>query len=404
MPENLLEIEIVRVAIGVLVAILIAVVLTAVLALAFRFVARREVWVQRFVDRVRRPFRLVLVVGLVWASLENTVQNDQAEGIVWRLMWALMVASVAWLVSGLALFFEDLWLDRYRIDVADNRIARRVHTQVLILRRLTVVVIVVVAAAAILFSLPGAQAVGASVLASAGLVSIIAGLAAQSTLANVFAGMQLAFSDAIRVEDVVIVEEEWGRVEEITLTYVVVHIWDDRRMVLPSTYFTSTPFQNWTRRNSELIGSVEFDLDWRVSPPQMREELDRVLAATDLWDDRVSVLQVTDAVGGYVRIRVLVSAVDAPTLFDLRCLVRESLVTWLHTMGPAALPRERVEIVDRESPVLSSAETTPATGSNGLFSGDHAAEERAHLFTGRSRRRRCRRPPDDVARERGQDS
>ncbi|OUD81242.1 Mechanosensitive ion channel [Clavibacter michiganensis subsp. michiganensis] len=158
--------------------------------------------------------------------------------------------------------------------------------------------------------------------------------------------MQLAFSDAIRVDDVVIVETEWGRVEEITLTYVVVHIWDDRRMVLPSTYFTTTPFQNWTRTKSELLGAVELDLDWRATPASMREELDRVLATTDLWDGRVSVLQVTDAVGGYVRIRVLVSAVDAPTLFDLRCLVRERLVAFLHEHSPQSLPRTRVQMVD----------------------------------------------------------
>jgi hypothetical protein len=157
-------------------------------------------------------------------------------------------------------------------------------------------------------------------------VSIVAGLAAQSTLANVFAGVQLAFSDAIRVDDVVIADGEWCRIEEITLTYVVVHIWDDRRLVLPSTYFTTTPFENWTRHSSELLGSVEFDLDWRVSPAQMREQLDEILSRTALWYNRTAVLQVTDALGGFVRIRILVTTVDAPTLFDLRCFVREERV------------------------------------------------------------------------------
>ena len=177
-----------------------------------------------------------------------------------------VIVVVAWFVGALAIFFEDLGLARYRIDTADNRIARRVRTQVLILRRLTLVVVVVIAAGAILLGFPGVEAVGASVLASAGLVSVVAGLAAQSTLANVFAGIQLAFSDAIRIDDVVVVEGQWGLIEEITLSYVVVHIWDDRRLVLPSTYFTTTPFENWTRRNSELLGAVELDLDWRVDP------------------------------------------------------------------------------------------------------------------------------------------
>jgi hypothetical protein len=221
------------------------------------------------------------------------------------------------------------------------------------------------------------------VLASAGLVSIVAGLAAQSTLANVFAGMQIAFSDAVRVDDVVIVEGEWGRIEEITLTYVVVHIWDDRRMVLPSTYFTSQPFQNWTRRNSELLGSVEFDLDWRVTPGEMRAELERILARTDLWDGRTSVLQVTDAVGGYVRVRILVTAIDAPTLFDLRCYIREEMVAWLYRSSPQSIPRARVRMVDEETDISRQ----PSSGERdrdktGLFHGDTGAEGRASMFTG----------------------
>src|SRR3712207_6783548 len=190
---------------------------------------------------------------------------------------------------------------------------------------------------------PGARAAGTSLFASAGVVSVIAGLAAQSTLANVFAGLQLAFTDAIRVDDVVVVEGEWGRIEEITMTYVVVHLWDDRRLIMPSTYFTTTPFQNWTRRAADLLGTVELDLDWSVPVDEMRQELTRLLESTDLWDHRVGVLQVTEATGGYVRVRALASAVDAPTLFDLRCHVREELVDWLQRTHPGALPRARVE-------------------------------------------------------------
>ena len=235
--------------------------------------------------------------------------------------------------------------------------------------------------ASILLTFPGVQAVGTSVLASAGVVSVIAGLAAQSTLGNVFAGVQLAFNDAIRVDDVVVVDTQWGRIEEITLTYVVVHIWDDRRLVLPSTYFTTTPFENWTRHSSELLGSIDFDLDWRVSPGRMRERLTEILDASPIWDRRASVLQVTDAVGGYVHVRVLVTAVDAPTLFDLRCSVREQLVEWLRSEDADALPQTRVELVEAAAAPKPKKKSEPAPDTGGLFTGTPEAEQRASQFT-----------------------
>ncbi len=249
------------------------------------------------------------------------------------LLIALIVVG-AWWVGAIAFVLEDSALQRYRMDTADNRHARRVRTQITVLRRLTVAVIVVCAVAGILLTFPAARAAGASLLASAGLISIVAGLAAQTSLANVFAGMQIAFTDAIRVDDVVVLEGEWGRIEEITMTYVVVHLWDDRQLIMPSTYFTTTPFQNWTRRAADLLGTVELDLDFGVPVGPMRAELRRLLGLTDLWDERVGILQVTDAVGGLVRVRALVSAHDAPTLFDLRCFVREGLVDWLQRAAP----------------------------------------------------------------------
>ncbi|MEF2977024.1 mechanosensitive ion channel family protein [Subtercola sp. YIM 133946] len=368
----------------VLIAAVGAVVVTALVAFIVRRIARKKAWASRLIKRARMPFRIFLLVIALWVAVQSTAVDPG-----WRefLSHSLLVASIAagtWLICALAIFLEDLGLARYRIDVADNRHARRLRTQVLIIRRITVVAAVLLGVGAILLTFPGVSAAGASILASAGLISIIAGLAAQSTLANVFAGVQLAFSDAIRVDDVVIVETEWGRIEEITLTYVVVHLWDDRRMVLPSTYFTTTPFQNWTRKNSELMGSVEFDLDWRVEPDAMRDELHRVMEKTDLWDHRVAILQVTDAVAGYVRIRILVTAVDAPTLFDLRCYVRESLVSWVQQVSPQTVPRSRVEI--SETPLESDAprkKTAPSkTPPDALFSGDARSELRASQFTG----------------------
>ncbi|TFB52588.1 mechanosensitive ion channel family protein [Cryobacterium sp. Hz7] len=368
------------------VAVVAAVAITAIVALVFRVVGRKEAWARTLVGLVRVPFRLTLLVGAIWTVHTLFLQTSEGiERLVDFFFRALFIAASTWLVCALLYFFEEVAAARYRIDVRDNRVARRVRTQLRMLRRIGVVVIVICAIGAVLLSIPGAATLGASLFASAGLLSVVAGLAAQSTLANVFAGIQLAFNNALRVDDVVIVETEWGKIEEITLTYVVVHIWDDRRMVLPSTYFTTNPFQNWTRHNSELLGAVEFDLDWRVDPAGMRVELDRIVAQTELWDGRVVVLQVTDAVGGFVRVRVLVSAADAPTLFDLRCLVRENLIDWLNTHNPEALPVGRMELRREppraEVPARAAPSAHPVTAPIGLFSGDENAKARAAEFT-----------------------
>jgi small-conductance mechanosensitive channel len=345
--------------------------------------ARRSPLVADISRRGRTPLRALLVLAAA------TVVLDAAPGLggwrepVVRVLGLALIASVGWLLGVVAFVAADLALARYDVDVEDNRHARRIRTQISLLRRLAVVVIGVLAAAAMLLTFPSARAAGASILASAGVISIVAGLAAQTSLANVFAGLQLAFTDAIRVDDVVVVEEEWGRIEEITLTYVVVHIWDDRRLVLPSTYFTTTPFQNWTRRESAVLGSVELDVDWSVPFDAMRAELDRLLTDHPLWDRRVGVLQVTDAVGSVVRVRVLVSAPDAGALFDLRCQVREGLVVWLQRDHAYGLPR--VRWANAAAGPAANPSAVPQTARNsGLFTGSAQAEERSRVFTGPS--------------------
>jgi small-conductance mechanosensitive channel len=357
-----------------------ALALAAVVHLLVRQMARRWWWADTLLQKAAIPSRLFVLAATLNGVVAHVRPEAVAEewwepvGLVCRL---LAIGSGAWLVASVLIFVEDLGLRRYRTDMVDNRAARRVRTQGVILRRLTVAAVVVLALGAALYSFPGVRAIGASVLASAGLVSVVAAVAAQSTLANLIAGVQIAFSDAIRLDDVVIVEEEWGWIEEITLSYVVVRLWDDRRLVLPSTYFSKTPFQNWTRRSSELLGAVELDVDWRVDVAAMRVELDRILERTELWDRRVKVLQVTDAVGGLVRLRVLVSAADAGTLFDLRCLVREELVGWLQVKDLDGLPRQRVEMVEHED---GRARRPRDTQRPGLFSGDAAGEQRAARF------------------------
>ncbi len=317
----------------------VAFVLATVMSVTVRRIGRRSPLAREMSLRMRRPTRVLLMVVAVALAVRYSADPDEPWlPVLQHLLLIAGIVAFTWLVGAFAFVVEDRVLARVPLDVADNRHARRLRTQVTIVRRLTVAVLVVCGAAAVLLTFPEARAAGASLFASAGLLSIVAGLAAQTSLANVFAGMQIAFTDAIRVDDVVVLEGEWGRIEEITLTYVVVHVWDDRRLILPSTYFTTTPFQNWTRRSAELLGTVELDLDFQVSFRAMRAELDRLLARTELWDERVGILQVTDAVGGTVRVRVLVSAVDAPTLFDLRCFVREGLVEWLQAEAPQ-LPR-----------------------------------------------------------------
>lgn len=380
MPEDVLS-GIGSIGLAVLIAVLVAVIATALVALTIRSIGNRKVWARLLIRRVRIPFRVLLLTISVWVALAATVSGDPWPMLVDRIFQIATIGAAGWLVGAVFVFLEDLGAERYRTDTADNRRARRLRTQMTIIRRVAVAAVVVVALGASLLTFPEARTAGASVLASAGVLSIVAGLAVQSSLTNIFAGMQLAFSDAIRLDDVVIVENEWGRIEEITLTYVVVHLWDDRRLVLPTNHFTTKPFQNWTRTGSELLGAVELDLDWRVSPEQMRGELHRILDETDLWDGRVSVLQVTDATGGYVRIRVLVTAKDAPTLFDLRCYVRERLVSWLHESDPVALPRQRVEMTRQETPNAIPRPHASAAPDN-LFSGDRASDERGALFTG----------------------
>ncbi|MBT0994523.1 mechanosensitive ion channel family protein [Cellulomonas sp. DKR-3] len=397
---------------GIVVAFVVATLVSAIV----RRAARRSTVASDLTRRSRTALRAVLVVIGVWVALLLSTEDAEWRRAVVHLLQILLIVAVAWLVGTLAFVLEDAAVARYRVDVADNRHARRVRTQVQVLRRLTVAVIVVCAIAGVALTFPGARAFGASILASAGLISIVAGLAAQSSLANVFAGIQLAFTDAIRVDDVVVVDAQWGRIEEITLTYVVVHAWDDRRLILPSTFFTTTPFENWTRRAADLLGTVELDLDWQVPVEPMRAELVRLLESTDLWDRRVGILQVTDAVGGVVRVRALASAADAPSLFDLRCHVREGLVGWLQREAPEGLPRNRWETVAAAPPGAPAAppEPRPTTGAlpaPGRWAGPDdtvqvAPTSDSRLFTGSidaiERSQAFRGPGQDVIDEREQ--
>lgn len=371
---------------GLIVAVVIALVavmiLIGVVSLIVRGIARVRPGVFETFAPVRQRLRVLAALLAVWAAVAATLPiDDQSILDLTNYIFRIAVmATAGWLLVSLMNLLLGRALVRYPLDVPDNRVARRVRTQVQVLRRVLTAVIAIVTVGAILMTLPGAQALGASVLASAGLVSVVAGIAAQSALANVFAGMQLAFSDAIRVDDVVIADGEWGRIEEITLTYVVVNIWDQRRLVLPSTYFTTTPFENWTRSATELLGVIIFDLDWHVNVDQMRVQLKKVLAATDLWDGRSANIQVVDTTGGFVRVRIVASAADSGAQWDLQTHVREEMVSWLQAKNPGALPRTRVLMVENEARPRGKAAVEPQD--RGLFSGSVEADARRQEFTG----------------------
>jgi small-conductance mechanosensitive channel len=347
-------------------SVLFALVVVSVVHRATVRIGRRSALFAQLARRAHRPAQVVAVLVAVQFSLgvAGGWLGEWRRAVLHAVGLALIAAG-AWLVATLLTVAEDATLSRIRVDVTDNRHARKVHTQITLVRRVTVVVVGLLAAAAMLMTFPAARAAGTSLLASAGVIGAIAALAAQSLLGNVFAGVQIAFSDAVRLDDVLVVEKQWGRVEDITLTYVVVHLWDDRRLVLPTSYFLKTPFENWTKTQSELLGTVELDVDWSVPVEEMRQELRRAVEGFELWDGRVCVLQVTDAVNSFVRVRALVSAPDAGRLWDLRCLVREHLVDWLRRRQPGALPQVRVQAI------------TPSNGQVGRPSrGEHDADAR----------------------------
>ena len=267
-----------------------------------------------------------------------------ADLAVEQTLTVLLIACVAWLVIQAAYAVTDVVLARLGTVEGDgNRRARRIRTQITLVRRVAAAIIIVVAMGAVLFSFPAVRALGAGLLASAGIAGVVAGIAAQSTLSNLIAGLQLVFSDAIRLDDVVVVDGEWGRIEELTLTYVVLRLWDERRLILPVSYFTATPFENWTRHGSRVIGHVMLRADWSVPVEEIRSELYRRLREHPLWDQKDWTLQVTDVQpNGLVELRALMSASDAPSVWDLKCDIREHLVTYIRENHPQALPRFRV--------------------------------------------------------------
>ena len=370
-------------------AVVAAYLLGVVISWLLMRIGRRSGVVCDIAELTRMPLKAALVVFGSSIAVQRTSDraHDSWRGWLDHTLLILLIAALTWLMALLVLVAERRAIARYgggddEISDAD-RIWRRVRTQVTVLRRLAMAVVVILGGAAILMTFPRFSDIGTTVFASAGVLSVVAGLAAQTSLGAVFAGMQIAFSGAIRVGDVVQLEngQWWGRIEEITLSYVVVRLWDERRLVLPCTYFTTEPFENWTRSATEIMGAVEFDVDFSVPFSEMRAELDRLLSESDLWDGRRGVLQVTDAIGGMVRVRIVVSAPNAGALFDLRCAVREGMVNWVQHNG--VLPTQRIEAAETITEVdarRDDGDGATKRVSASLFSGSPEADARARAF------------------------
>ncbi|UCS94210.1 mechanosensitive ion channel family protein [Echinicola marina] len=259
-----------------------------------------------------------------------------------KIFQVLFYFNFAWVLIALTTVMKYYFLEHHSFSKSDNLKERRMHTQVSFIQKIIVVLVVLVAFSLVMMTFEAARKAGQGILASAGVAGIIIGLAAQKSIANLLAGFQIAFTQPIRIDDVVVVEGEWGKIEEINLTYVVVCIWDQRRLVLPIYYFLEKPFQNWTRTTADIWGTVFLYVDHTIPVQNLKNKLKEILDSTDLWDGKVQVLQVTEMKSTELELRCLMSARDSPSAFDLRCLVREQMVQYIQDEYPESLPKTRI--------------------------------------------------------------
>jgi small-conductance mechanosensitive channel len=314
------------------------------LALFKRFSPPRKVrtFFELFVENTTGPSRVAYVLFLVGAALPSTSYSLSTTLTIAHVLLVAFVLLIGWTSIRTTEIFASLYLGRFQTDIEDNLLARKHLTQIGILKRAGAILISVVTVGIALMTFDEVRQYGISLFASAGAASLVVGLAARPLLTNLIAGVQIAITQPIRLEDAVIVEGEWGWIEEISSTYVVVRLWDWRRMVLPIAYFLEKPFQNWTRESGALIGSVYLYLDYSIPVQVIRDKLTEVAAESQLCDGRVVNLQVSDAREGVIELRCLVSARNAPQCWDLRCEVREKLIAFIQAEYPHSLPHTRV--------------------------------------------------------------
>jgi small-conductance mechanosensitive channel len=336
---------------GIEVVVIVAVaLLLALLVHAVLFKGLRRAFVIRYpslrplLTEIAGPTRLAFILLALGLALPAAQMPSPWSTIVAHVLQLAFIVLIGWIVLVAVNMAARIYLRRFKLDAEDNLLARKHVTQVRVLNGVLSTLIIMVTLAAALMTFDPVRQIGIGLFASAGIAGVIVGFAARPVLTNLIAGVQLAMTQPIRLEDAVVVENEWGWVEEITATYVVVRLWDWRRLIVPLSYFIEKPFQNWTRESSAIIGSVFIHTDYAVPVDLVRQKLDEIVRASKLWDGRVVNLQVTDAKERTIELRALVSARTAPACWDLRCEVREKLIAFLQQDFPNALPRERAEV------------------------------------------------------------
>ncbi|WP_289060092.1 mechanosensitive ion channel domain-containing protein [uncultured Zobellia sp.] len=309
------------------------------------------------VKTVSTPIFLILVsILLRMASLRQILGLSHLEFYFRKTSTLLFIFAFTWLTIKAIKIVKQHVMHTYDMNTSDNLRARKVATQFNILERIVIFIIIILAVGIALMSFDGIREIGVSIFASAGVAGIIIGFSAQKMIGTILAGIQIALAQPIKLDDVVVVEGEWGRIEEIMLTYVVVKIWDKRRLILPTTYFIEKPFQNWTKSSADILGTVFLYTDYSVPFEALRKELTRILKNTDLWDGEVNNIQVTDSKANHIEIRALMSAIDSSTAWDLRVHVREKLITFLQENYPESLPRTRLRLENMEAPENTTRE------------------------------------------------
>lgn len=331
-----------------------------------------EVLAESSISHLRHVMKVLLPLILFSISIDTVDLPESTLYFLHQILNVLLICAIAWLFIQIVAVLEDLIFYNYDIEKADNYLARKVRTQVQFIKRLVIVAIFIVAVSAILLSFEGVRSIGAGLLTSAGVTGIIIGFAAQRSISNLIAGFQIAFTQPIRIDDVLVVEGEWGRVEEITFTYVVLRIWDQRRLIIPINHFIEKPFQNWTRTSADIMGTVFLYTDYFVPLKEVRQELRKICEASPFWDKRVCVVQVTDAKESTMEIRALVSAETSGNAWELRVDVREKLLDFLRNHYPDSLPRSRVVL---EGPVPTDTGKGGELKGNG---GEHPREMPDH--------------------------
>ncbi|HTS41955.1 MAG TPA: mechanosensitive ion channel domain-containing protein [Xanthobacteraceae bacterium] len=317
----------------------------AIMALVRRPITHDHPFLKSLLVQMEGPLRLALILFALTMAVGAAPLEATLKFVLSRALQLTFVALLGWMALACSNILAALYLLRYDITAPDNLLARKHFTQVRVLKGALNAIIVVITIGAALMTFDSVREIGVGLFASAGIAGIVAGLAARPVLSNLLAGVQLALTQPIRVDDVVVVEKEWGRIEDITMTYVVIRLWDLRRLVVPLSYFIEKPFENWTRESATVIGTVFIYADYTVPIDRVRKKLEEIVAKSDKWDGDVAKLQVTDTKESSIELRILVSARDSGSAFDLRAEVREQLIAFLAHEHPEALPHGRLESV-----------------------------------------------------------